>query len=337
MRRILIDENVIAIANDYWQALKDKKALTWKEMPIKRLQMVYDALDEWSGLRCYVSFLMMYYDRILLLHSSDFCAFHDAYFGQWNTEDLNVIITVKKKTMPFYQAIQWAMRYDDVRSSLLPSFLGRLGINACVYCNEVIITSGEKIENGNHEIWARYEVDHSYPKDKYPYLSTSFYNFQPSCSNCNKSKSDKMALFNLYADDTGKQDVFRFSIGSADQILKSLFKHNPNALDIHLTANENGLQQNHDDLFHVESIYQRNHRRDAWRILDILYNHEDSYIISLKAFLCGHLTKNNHDILLDYFREYDYDMNKDMVHNKPLNKLAQDIVEFYEMGKREEF
>lgn len=54
-------------------------------------------------------------------------------------------------------------------------FLGRLGINAYVYCNEAIITSGEKNENGNHEIWARYEVDHFYPKDKYPYLSTSFY------------------------------------------------------------------------------------------------------------------------------------------------------------------
>lgn len=199
-----------------------------------------------------------------------------------------------------------------------------------MYCNEVSIVSGEKVVDGNHEIWARYEVDHFYPKDKYPYLSTSFYNFQPSCGNCNGSKSDKLALFNLYTDDSN-QDVFRFTIGDAAQISEARIKRNPDALDIHLTANEPGLQQNHDDLFHVESVYRKAHRRDAWRIMDILYNHEDSYIRSLKAFLCGHLTDSDHDILMDYFKEYDYDMNKDMIHKKPLNKLAQDIVEFCEV------
>lgn len=331
MRRILIGPNVSSIAADYLYALKDKRALRWKEKPMTRLKMVYDALNEQSGLRCYVSFLMMLYDKIILLHSTGFAAFHDTYFNMWDVEDLNINVKVKKKEIPFYQAIQWAMRYEDIRKDLLPSFIGRLHINACVYCNEVSIVSGEKVVDGNHEIWARYEVDHFYPKDKYPYLSTSFYNFQPSCSNCNGSKSDKMALFNLYTDDTGRQDVFRFSIGDAAQIVEARTKRNPDALEIRLTASEDGLQQNHDDLFHVESMYQNAHRRDAWRIMDILYNHEDSYIRSLKAFLCGHLTDSDHDILMDYFKEYAYDMNKDMVHNNPLNKLAQDIVEFYEI------
>lgn len=331
MRRILIDPNVSSIAADYLRDLKDKRSLHWREMPMARLKMIYDALGEQSELRCYVSLLMMLYDRIILLHSSEFGSFHDAYFGCWDMEDLGMMVKVKKQEMPFYHAIQWAMRYENVRSSLLPSYLGKLGINACVYCNEVSIVSGEKVVDGNHEIWARYEVDHFYPKDKYPYLSTSFYNLQPSCSNCNGSKSDKMALFNLYTDDTGRQDVFRFSVGDAAQIVEARTNRNPDALEIHLTASEDGLQQNHDDLFHVESVYQKAHRRDAWRIMNILYNHEDSYIRSLKAFLCGHLTDSDHDILMDYFQEYDYDMNKDMVHKKPLNKLAQDIVEFYEM------
>lgn len=330
MRRILIDDNVSAIATDYLYALKDKRTLRWREMPMARLKIVYDALGEQDGLRCYVSSLMMLYDRIVLLHSSEFTAFHDTYFSLWDAEDLNTNVKIKKNEMPFYQAIQWAMRYEDVRSSLLPSYLGRLQINACVYCNEVSIASGEKTDNGNHEVWARYEVDHFYPKDKYPYLSTSFYNFQPSCSNCNGSKSNKMALFNLYTDDAGKQDVFRFSIGDADQIVEARTQCKPDALDIRLTANEKGLQQNHDDLFHVESVYQKDHRRDAWRIMEILYDHEYSYIKGLKAFLGGHLTGSDHDILMGYFKEYDYDMNKDMVHKKPLNKLAQDIVEFYE-------
>lgn len=327
MRRMLIDNNVKAIATDYLRALKGK---TWREKPMKRLKMVYDALDGQGGLRCYVSLLMMLYDRIILLHSTEFTAFHDTYFSRWDAEDLSTKVKVKKKEMPFYQAVQWAMRYEDVRKDLLPSFIGRLQINACVYCNEVSIASGEKTEDGNKEIWARYEVDHFYPKDKYPYLSTSFYNFQPSCGNCNVSKSDKMALFNLYTDDTGKQDVFRFTIGDADQISKARINSNPDALEIHLVSDDVELQRNHDELFHVESVYQNAHRKHAWRIMAILYDHEDSYIKGLKDFLCGHLMESDHDILMKYFKEYDYDMNKDMVHKNPLNKLAQDIVEFYE-------
>lgn len=327
MRRILIDHNVNAIAADYLRALKCN---TWREKPLKRLKMVYDALDERSGLRCYVFLLMMLYDRIILLRSTEFTAFHDTCFSRWDAEDLSTKVKVKKKEMPFYQAIQWAMRYEDVRKDLLPSFIGRLQINACVYCNEVSIASGEKTEDGNKEIWARYEVDHFYPKDKYPYLSTSFYNFQPSCGNCNGSKSDKMALFNLYTDDTSKQDVFRFTIGDADHIMDALMKSEPDALEIHLVSDDAELQRNHDELFHVESVYQNAHRDDAWRIMDILYHHEDSYIKGLKAFLDGHLTGNIHDILMKYFKEYGYYMDKDMVHKKPLNKLAQDIVEFYE-------
>lgn len=328
MRRILIDHNVDAIATDYLRVLKGK---SWREKPMKRLKMVYDALGEQGGLRCYVSLLMTLYDRIILLHSTEFTAFHDKYFSRWDAEGMSTKVKVKKKEMPFYQAVQWAMRYEDVRKDLLPSFIGRLQINACVYCNEASIASGEKTENGNHVIWTRYEVDHFYPKDKYPYLSTSFYNFQPSCGNCNGSKSDKMALFNLYTDDTNEQDVFRFTIGDADQILDALIKSNPDALEIHLVSDDKELQRNHDELFHVESVYQNAHRKQAWRIMAILYDHEDSYIKGLKDFLCGHLTESDHDILMNYFKEYDYDMNKDMVHKKPLNKLAQDIVEFYEV------
>lgn len=325
MRRILIDDNVRNVAEDYSRAL-NKNTLHWREMPKKRLMMVYEALDRCSSLRCYVSLLLMLYDRIILLHSEEFQSFHDIFFGRWDDADLRTIVKAKKEEKPFYQAIQWAMRYEDVRQNLLPAFLGKLNINACVYCNETSIASGEK----DGEVWARYEVDHFYPKDKYPYLSTSFYNFQPSCSNCNGSKSDKMALFNLYTDDIGQQDVFRLTIGDADQILEALINRNPNALKIHLVSEDGELQKNHDELFHVESVYQKFHRKEeAWRVMGILYDHEDSYIKSLKAFLCGHLTDSDYDILMKYFKEYDYDMNKDMVHKRPLNKLAQDIVEFY--------
>lgn len=334
MRRILIANKVTKIAQDYLNALNDSDTLGWREMPRRRLKMIYDELDGLRDLRQYVSRLLIFYDQIILLPSSKFRDFHEEYFGQWDESGLNTLVNIKGNDLPFYQAIQWAMRYEDVRKNILPTYLEKLKINACVYCNEKSIVSGEKIVNGKHLIWTRYEVDHFYPKDKYPYLSTSFYNFQPSCGSCNGSKSDQISLFNLYTDDVSQQDVFHFTIGEDDQILQALVNYNPNYLEINLEANNEDLRKNHDDLFHVESVYQNGHRDDAWRIMSLLYSHNDSYIKSLKSFLRGHLAASNHDILMKYFLEYDYYMDKDKVHEKVLNKLAQDIAEFY--GNRKE-
>ncbi len=35
---------------------------------------------------------------------------------------------------------------------------------------------------------AKFQFDHFYPKDKYPYFSLSLYNLIPSCANCNHRK-----------------------------------------------------------------------------------------------------------------------------------------------------
>lgn len=62
----------------------------------------------------------------------------------------------------------------------------QLKITVCPYCNrQYIFTIGSAKSK-----CVRPEIDHFFPKDRYPYLSCSFYNLIPSCSLCNKLKGD---------------------------------------------------------------------------------------------------------------------------------------------------
>ena len=332
MRRILIDEHVERVADAYLKDLLNPKKTRWREMPKKRLGMIYRSLGTGQEhLKCYVSLLLCLYEKIVVLKSEEFDGFHKRYFSRWD-DNLDEVVTPKQKKMTMTEAVQWALRYNDLRESFIPEHLMPLGIQACVYCNEQSACSvTENDQGGRRNVEARYQIDHYYPQSKYPYLCTSFYNLQPSCDKCNRKKWNQWSQFNLYTSDANKQDVFRFAIGDADQILDALISHQAHLLDIQLHANEDGLLENHEHLFGVERLYQQNHKRDAWRVMDILYKQSDSYIRSLKDALGVYVTMTDDEVIDEYFMLFGYDMHKNQVHRRPLNKLAQDIVEFYQL------
>ncbi|WP_294958269.1 hypothetical protein [uncultured Fibrobacter sp.] len=66
-------------------------------------------------------------------------------------------------------------------------FTKKMNLDICPYCGrQYIFTIGDiKEKNG------RPQIDHYFPKDKYPYLSCSLYNFIPSCPLCNHQKGNK--------------------------------------------------------------------------------------------------------------------------------------------------
>lgn len=59
------------------------------------------------------------------------------------------------------------------------------GVKVCPYCNRVFV---ENVVDGTGSV--RGQLDHFYPKEKYPYLAISRYNLVPSCGYCN-GKSGK--------------------------------------------------------------------------------------------------------------------------------------------------
>lgn len=90
---------------------------------------------------------------------------------------------VKKKWMPIYKI------YDKlVENGINTKIIHKYGIKCCPYCNENYIFNRE-IEDG--ETYAMAQIDHFFPRDRFPVFAVSLYNLVPSCSSCNHIKSTK--------------------------------------------------------------------------------------------------------------------------------------------------
>lgn len=83
-------------------------------------------------------------------------------------------------------------------------------IPVCPYCNRLYITVLKKKN-------VRPQLDHFFPKSRYPYLALCLYNLVPSCSVCNQAKSalDPMRdhpLLYPYEEEFGEKIVFKLEL-----------------------------------------------------------------------------------------------------------------------------
>ncbi|QNU67175.1 hypothetical protein EHE19_001055 [Ruminiclostridium herbifermentans] len=83
-----------------------------------------------------------------------------------------------------------------------------LGIKSCPYCNRQYITPVYREEGCG----VRADLDHFYPKSRYPYLSMSLYNLIPCCKFCNSIKGDKEFNYKSYLHpyEHGFEDYLKF-------------------------------------------------------------------------------------------------------------------------------
>jgi hypothetical protein len=103
-------------------------------------------------------------------------------------------------------------------------FVQELDVSACAYCNRIFTFTMDKVDlariydktkdrkvkqkilNDITSSKTRPELDHFYPKEKYPYLALALYNLVPSCHICNSNLKGSRSvdfdnLINPYADD----------------------------------------------------------------------------------------------------------------------------------------
>lgn len=226
----------------------------------------------------------------------------------------------------FYHQIVTAMRYEDLREKEFPNIIQSLGIKSCVYCNAlltVVIDLEPKMKKGkviDYSRKANLELDHFYPKSKYPFLSTSIYNLYPTCSNCNKSKSIKDSKFQLYTEDDNLE-VFKFSL-TDDSIFNYWKDHDPNLIEIEFESYEGDkeLLDNHMELFSIQQIY--NTQKDiAEELLHKSLVYSDAYkksLIKNYESLFPDKTMINRLIIGNYDKP-------ELIHRRPMAKFTYDI------------
>ena len=317
MRRIFIDDRVRGIAKSFKIFLEKGLGSKYKSpkkllgelannplLSLKQQQYVKLIINEWDNL------IVMEppFDNTIKKFETLFPA------DKISTEQFGID---PKSPKFLYKEIVGAMRYDYVQEKVYPKIINQLGIKTCVYCNAQYAFS---YDNGK-DSFQNYEIDHWMPKSKYPYLCTSFFNLQPSCPKCNKSKSSKDDIlpFCLYTHNGNKLNPFDFSILHVSYA-QYLATHDRDMLRIIFSSKEQGLKDNMDALFHISTQYQA-HKEMVEELIwkKQIYNSTflDIYKDSFKQ-LGFKQTDFNRFILSNY------DKDEDSL-KRPLAKMVQDI------------
>jgi len=95
--------------------------------------------------------------------------------------------------------------YNKLRGEWGKEIVEITGIKVCPYCNRNYVFN---YKENNNNLKTTIELDHYFPKSKYPYLALNPYNLIPVCHTCNKKKSEK--CFKIYPFKENIDDYFKF-------------------------------------------------------------------------------------------------------------------------------
>nr|WP_321232353.1 hypothetical protein [uncultured Psychroserpens sp.] len=220
------------------------------------------------------------------------------------------------KSKPSYlkDEILNALDYKGKRSSFYPKYFQSLGIKSCIYCNSQLTITIQKIKNPI-EYKAKFQVDHYYPKDKYPYLSIALFNLYPTCASCNLAKSNNPFDFKLY-DNKINTNLYQFKLNKKS---KAKFLITRDIEDLEIVFTKIGNPQ-YEDIFNVNEIYHTQKDLAEEIILKALaYN--ETYREDLKDIYRNYRINDeliNRLILGNY-------SNPEDIHKRPMAKFMQDI------------
>lgn len=272
-----------------------------------------------KDVRDYLMLLLRRYDSAKAMHPCKFEYFIKSFETIIERELINCKISVNggTKQESISASIVNAMQYKQMRKDIYPVIARKMGVKTCVYCNANYTINDDKNKG-------YYDLDHWKPKALYPYLSTSFFNLQPSCAYCNRNKSDDDgAYFRMWGVRGQKRlqvlgvtlsdnSMARYLLNhDASQLTPIFFAHKPGSVDI---------RNNTDSKLHITDIYNE-HRDVAEEVLWKYIAYKSSYVKGWKNIIkkaVPSMAEVNRFILGTY------DDPKD-VHKRPLTDMVQNV------------
>lgn len=304
----------------------------------------YFSGDELPQYSRYVEEIINLYDELNSLHPRDFIALIERMESTYTDVDLSVAIRRgrKGKFLTFANHIVKEMDYEGVRDNVIRKYISSplIGIKTCIYCNaqyaittllEPTITE-ETIKNikgrGRRpspkpaKLGATYDLDHNYPKDKYPYLCTNFYNLQPCCPSCNRHKSDNPIRFSGYCWDTENPAPLHFELESEDIIMFQQ-KNKCDGMQPKLKSGDSDatLVDVFNKAFSIDAIYS--HHTDE--VQELLWRHKIYSQSGIEAVKATYKDLFPDDFDAERFIYGTYVSEKD-AHKRPLSIMKQDII-----------
>jgi len=239
-------------------------------------------------------------------------------------DDLKVISLVNKIN-PILEDIFinfYEKEWDKIEDYDRYTFVTKHNLKTCPYCNMgyILISKRDtKKQNG-----LRPEIDHFFPKSKYPYLAMSFYNLIPSCMICNHTKGSKDTykdgLLSPYEiDENTFQLTYKPKNMNFLQIKKRKYNFNNFTIEIKDKNKKKDDEDRKDsnDYFKLDKLYEQ-HKDVVLELLVKRTIYSKSYIAELKKNF--HFTDD--EIYRFLFCNY---KDSDDLHKRPLSKLVKDI------------
>lgn len=187
-------------------------------------------------------------------------------------------------------------------------------IEVCPYCNRQYIDIFKKGTKGYQAIG---QLDHFYPKEKFPLYALSLYNFVPSCASCNQGKSISHVLQRPFLENSDVENCkpyFKIKPKNLDQLRGS----EPVEIDYAFISVDKINQAN---FFHHKSMY-KNHRLLAQRLLRIKRLYNSSYTKQLKELFPKLSDREIKELM------FGFNGDSSELLEKPLSKFAHDILGF---------
>jgi hypothetical protein len=262
MRRIKITDKLKLEVINFNEKLFISTRTEGFEHPKHRLEKIYrdKKLNRYSKHKKYIKKIIDEYDNILNANPAKMESLIKEFDSILQGADLAK--KVPDKRISFHEKIVWALRYEDLRNKEYPEYLQSSYIRACIYCNcqsTIVIerTFYNKKKRKIKDVQAKLQLDHFYPKSKYPFLATSFFNLYPTCANCNLAKGDRKSLFQLYTL-TDDLDLFNFWLDNKS-LLKYWMKFDIKDLKVIFEAKNSAIEmsKNHNELFQIQAIYDK--------------------------------------------------------------------------------
>ncbi|MCT4636610.1 MAG: hypothetical protein N4A72_02785 [Bacteroidales bacterium] len=206
----------------------------------------------------------------------------------------------------------------------------KINVKCCPYCNSQYTLF---VQRNNGKGIAKFQFDHFFPKDRYPYLSISMFNLIPSCASCNLTKNstnvDLNSHYHPYYGSINK--ISRFKLTYPDSVDKLSFSqllgmNFEDELGIKFLPNDKSTKKEidivnrHNELFDLDLIYER-HKDIAHKILVFARMYDKHYQNSMKSI--EGLFPDRSTVLKYLIGSL---LLEDGISNHPLDKLTNDLV-----------
>jgi len=209
-------------------------------------------------------------------------------------------------------------------------FIKNIGIKTCPYCNRSYIHS--VIKQGSTKT-VKPQIDHFFPKSKYPFLGASYYNLIPSCLLCNgfdckaeqspvredSNPTGTQKILNPYE---FKDDSLKFSFEYRNSLLLvDIYSIKPEDIDL-IFSGDNQLWSGYEDIFALKSLYEKHKDYILEIIYKLMYMYNPASLNYLSNITNGSIVEA--DIIQTF---WGFPLDRKEAKNRILTKFLNDILD----------